>query len=66
VFRCRLIELARRITTLPHVLEETEHFYRGPQEKVAKIVQCGEHSFLNRLKDEATTTVASSFRELDV
>ena len=23
-------------------LQETEHFYRGSQEKVAKIVQCGE------------------------
>ena len=28
-------------------LEETEHFRRWRQEKVAKIVQCGEHYFLS-------------------
>jgi hypothetical protein len=31
----------------PQVLEETEHFRHWRYEEVAKIVQCGEHLFLN-------------------
>jgi hypothetical protein len=33
------------------LLEETEHFCGWPQEKVAKIVQCGEPKFPNKLKE---------------
>ena len=40
--------------TLSQLLEATEHFYLWRQEKVAKIVQCGEHSFLNKIEVEAT------------
>ena len=35
-------------------VEETEHFFRRRQEKVAKIVQCGEPRFPNNLKEKAT------------
>jgi hypothetical protein len=42
------------------VLEETEHFCGCGQEKVAKIVHCGEKLFLP-IEEDATREVASSF-----
>jgi hypothetical protein len=48
-------EHSRRIwATFSHVLEETKHFSRWAQTKVAKIVQCGEAFILNRIEEEAT------------
>jgi hypothetical protein len=44
------------------LLEEPEHFCRCGQQKVAKIVQCGEHSFIRKSTEEGPPAkVALSF-----
>ena len=43
------------------LLEETEHFFGWRQEKVAKIVQCGEPDILNKHAKEATRKGGLSF-----
>jgi hypothetical protein len=45
----------------PQVLEETEHFHRWRQEKVAKIVQCGEPKFLGKQERRPPVRVAFKY-----
>jgi hypothetical protein len=42
-------------------LHKTEHFCGCSQEKVAKIVHCGEHYSLFKIAEEAAREVASTY-----
>jgi len=52
---------AERLTTPNQSLQETERFRRWRQEKVAKIVQCGEH-FFYKTEEEASKRDAEAKR----
>jgi hypothetical protein len=43
-----------KLRRFSQLMEETEHFCGCGQEKVAKIVQCGEHYILSKIVSEAT------------